>query len=307
MLGFLFRRGPTRGEWLNLRIRWITEGSLLPDQQSVRAGVVAGELLPGDFEWIPSLLSLEFSPPDSLRDQFSGFCSWADARFDSIFLMLRAAGAPAMPVLHHIVRGAYDWPQGMALGLLAELAAQGIELQASADLVAKNLKFWRYETIMRGMNGICRLAACNDQVAEALLELAADWGSDDPIEELQILEPLSVFAPRVAARRESALTELMGKTGRGVPREPVREGFVVNEAGEVSGDVPEVSGLTEDYQAIRAALALQRTYPDRLELRAQLEHWRDHHRDQAVRSQLAEVLLVRPSSSGLSSERINGE
>lgn len=82
----------------------------------------------------------------------------------------------------------------------------------------------------------------------------------------------------------------MRKTGRGVPREPVLEGFVVNEAGEVTGDLPDVSGLSEDYHAIRATLALQRIYPDRPELRAQLEHWRDHPANPAIRDQLAEVL-----------------
>ena len=281
---------PSRGEWLNLRIRWITEGSLLVDEQLVRARVVAAQLLPGDFEWIPSLLRLDFSPPQNLGEEFSGFCSWADARFESIFLLLREAGAPAMPVLHHIVRGAYDWPQGMALDVLAELAARGIEPEASAQLVCRNLESWRYETVMRGIQGLCKFAACNDQVADALLELACDWGSEDPIEELEILEPLSVFAPALAAKREASLCNLMQQAGRGVPRSAFHEGFVVNENGEISGEQPPVSGLTEDYHAIRAALALWRIYPHRPELREQLLQWRDQHGNPSVRDQLADLL-----------------
>lgn len=294
MLGFLFKKlmvgEPSRGEWLNLRIRWITEGSLIPDEQLNRARLVAGQLLPKDFEWIPSLLNLEFSPPDHLQENFAGLCSWADARFDSIFLMLREAGAPAMPVLHHIARGVYDWPQGMALGVLAELAAQGVEVEASAYLVSKELKYWRYETVMRGIYGVCKFAACNEQVADALLKLASDWGSDDPIEELGILEPLSMFAPGLAARRDSLLYQLMQEAGRGTPRTAIHEGFVVNEKGEISGEQPAVSGLTKDYHAIRAALALQRIYPERLDIREQLLHWRDHHENPTMRQQLCELL-----------------
>lgn len=294
MFGFLFKKvivgTPSRGEWLNLRVRWITEGSLIPDEQLDRARIVAGQLLPTDFEWIPSLLKLEFSPPAHLRENFAEFCSWADARFDSIFLMLQEAGAPAMPVLHHIARGVYDWPQGMALGLLAELAAQGVEVEASAYLVSKELKYWRYETVMRGIHGVCKFAACNEQVADALLKLASDWGSEDPIEELEILEPLSMFAPGLAGRRAASLYHLMQEAGRGTPRTALHEGFVVNEKGEISGEQPPVSGLTEDYHAIRAALALQRIYPARPEIREQLLHWREHHGSQSVRQQLSELL-----------------
>ncbi|ODT68176.1 hypothetical protein ABS71_09985 [bacterium SCN 62-11] len=277
-------------QWLNLRIRWITEGSLIPDEQSSRARIVAAEMMPEDFDLISSVLRLEFSAPAHLKEQFSEFCSWADARFESIFLMLRQCGAAAVPVLRRITTGVYDWQQGMALGVLADLASQGFDTEATAQLVSRELKYWRYETLQRGLNGVCKLAACNESVADALLKLGADWGKDDPIEELGILETLSVFAPNVAARREAELYNLMRQAGRGVPRPPILEGFVVDEAGEVFGELPEASGLTEDYHAIRAALALNRIYPDRPEPREQLEHWRDHHGNKSVREQLAELL-----------------
>lgn len=281
-----------RTQWLNLRIRWITEGALIPEQQLARARVVAGQMDAADFDLIPAVLRLEFSAPTHLKEQFSEFCSWADTRFESAFLMLKESGAPAMSALRRIALGEYDWQQGMALGVLAELAAQGIEADATAQLVSRELKYWRYETVLRGLNGICKFAACNDKVADALLDLAADWGKDDTIEELGILEPLSVFAPRVAEKRQSVLYSLLDEGGRGVPRTPFQEGFVVTENGEPFGELPEVSGLTDDYHAIRAALALQRIYPDRPELREQLEHLRDHHANSSLRDELSDLLAV---------------
>lgn len=66
MLGYFYRwaqRDPSlRAGQLNLHIRWVTEGSLVPGQQEERAGVVASELQSDDFGWIPALLLQEFAP-----------------------------------------------------------------------------------------------------------------------------------------------------------------------------------------------------------------------------------------------------
>jgi hypothetical protein len=279
---------------INEKIRWIAQ--TIKDRKifQERAATVAGELGNGDIEILPQFFHNESSPPPELQADFPGFGDWLSARQFAIFEVLYNFREAALPVLRRVAFGTYDWTQANAIEILCRFGIEGIEREQLAEEIAAELPNWRSEAILYAMNGLAKFSPYAPALTEALQNLAEEWGADEPIEALEILEPLVRHAPQTARQQEHLLRQVMRESGIG-QRSPLSDGQVVNlEESEEQMVWVAQSGRSHpsilDYHAIRAALMLYQLNPTDNEVITYLREWAEHHPNEQVRREVAETV-----------------
>ena len=218
------------------------------------------------------------------------------ARQHAIFEILYHFREASLPVLRKIAFGPYDWTQANAVDVLCRLAAEGIETETIANEIIKDIPNWRYEAILYTINSLAQFAPRAPNVMNSLHEMVKEWASDDPIEAMDILEPLAKHAPDAARKHENLLRGIMREAGEGT-RSPLADGQVVElQSDDGQTIVGAAAGPSHpsipDYHAIRSALILQQLFPADDEVLAKLTDWAENHPEQQVRSELKERLIT---------------
>lgn len=258
------------------------------------AKAAADELQPSS---IPGLRELFHEPPPMPPDvavQFTRYGAWMAACQCAIFEILYNFREASLPLVREVAFGVYDWTQANAIDILGRFGIDGIEREKIAGELAFALPKLRYEAVLYSINSLTRFAPYAPPLMEALDRMIVEWSEDDPIETLELLEPLSRNAPEQARKYEPVLRSILTDTGRGV-RDPLADGQVVEtEDSEGNTAVVAASGPTyssiADLHAIRATLILKGLFPEDIEIRRRLEDWASSHPDESVRAELSEEL-----------------
>ncbi|WAS94979.1 hypothetical protein [Nannocystis punicea] len=246
-----------------------------------------------------------WNPPEKpahLAGKFEGLGDWMWACQEAIFEIWFHLGPAALEDLGRVAFGAYDWTQAHATDALCRLALAGIETEQIAGQIAQALPEWRYEQVMRVREIVGRLAARSEALQRAYDDLVAQYREDDPVDAYELVAALAHADPaHTRERYREFLRGLMDGIGL-EGRTAFDDGHVVSTPdgeGVIARSGP-THPLIEAYHQIRAALLLHELDPADEEVTRRLQTWAEQHPDEAVRSELRELLS--PPSDDASSQ-----
>ena len=237
-----------------------------------------------------STYSFASPKPREARKRYSGFMAWMDASRDAVYELLYAGGVPALGCLRRIAFGEYDWYQSRAVLVLCRLASEGIQTDEITTDIVRAVETWEWETVCGSLPGLSLLAIHSSELAQKLLQLSDDWAQDEPIEQLEVLEPLSIHVPEVARERVDALYRLMREQGKGMARSELADGHTVVVGNEIQAQSGRAYPRVPDLHAIRAGLVLRRLRPEDSEVEGILRDWAENHPDPRIQRELNEIL-----------------
>jgi hypothetical protein len=276
------------------RIAWVAASIKDAEVFKDRARIAAEQLGPQSIRGLPRFFHNPPEEPSDVTGQFPGLGDWMAACQFAIFEILYHFREASLPLLRRVAFGPYDWTQANAIDILCRFGIEGIQRERIAQELAEDFPNWRYEAITYSIESLAKFAAFAPPVMQVLEDLIREWGKDDPIDALEIIEPLVRNVPESAKMYEPELRELMRTTGRQL-RDPLCDGHV----GELTledGTTAIVAGgpthpSVEDYHAIRAAFLLKELFPDDTEVRANLEEWAESHPDAQMRKEITAQLV----------------
>lgn len=298
MFGWL-GAGPTKAqvaEQLGIVAATVGEGDGDDLAFTSKAKAAADVLGPASIRQLRKCFHKPPPKPAEASDRFNRLGEWMENCQFAIFEILYYLREPALPLLHAVADGPYDWTQPKAINVLCRLAIEGVDAQSTAWLVLRRLKTWSYETSLNARDAIAHLATISPDVMRAFHAWVRDWQDDgDPVDAFELVAALSRRAPAAAREHEAFLRGLM--RGKGLEN---RTALLDEKCTQVKpGVFAAVSGIEyphlPDFHAIRAAAVLRRLFPDDAEAIARLQTWSQSHPEESIRNQIV-TLLQDPDS-----------
>lgn len=272
------------------RLYWVAEAHADLVERDRRARQVAQELTDRQYAQFPSLLANWTWTPHQFRPSCPGLFDWMDIWQAALFAVLRFSGGKGLATLRRVGFGPYDWPQGVAINVLATLASEGVETkQVNAEILAA-IDGWRWETQMRALPGLAALSKESEGIAAWIEKQLIQVGSDDLIDALEWLEILVEPAPEMAKRHADLARRVAEDSGRGIPRTPLQDGQPVFEDGRLLVQSGREYPSIPDLHAIRASLILLQLFPEEAQHQKALQDWAESHPDEQLRAELRQRL-----------------
>jgi hypothetical protein len=270
------------------KILWVAVSIKSRDTFRARAKTAAEEL---GQEYINKLVEYLHNPPEKPKEaagEFNKLGEWLSVCQHSIFEILYNFREAALPLLHRIAFGPYDWTQANAIEILCRLASEGVETEGIAEEICREMPEWRYEAIMYSLPHLAMLAAKSPLLMNSLRCLISEFESD-PIDAFEVIINIASFAPDAAREYETFLRGLM--CGEGLENRPAfLDSKLMETENEGRKTLAAMSGHSypdiPDFHSIRAAFLLQKLFPDDEEVRAVLQQWSETHPDAKAQDEI---------------------
>lgn len=240
-------------------------------------------------------------PPDTI-EEFPGFLDWdyaCHAAGIQIFYYLKDL---ALPALLELLRDKDEDLQCQATRLLIRFYVEDIQTSRIVRALKEVFPTWNYGVQVYTAGGLAVIAGKEPDLLNLLEATAREWAANDPVDALEIIEPLANAEPQHAQVFAPLLRDIMRNYGRGL-RDPRLDGHDTTQWIDGEEYTVLASGRPRhpniiDFHAIRAAICLCDMLPGDAEAINHLQHWATSYPDTNKRQEIQAILKERLPGSG---------